>query len=235
MPNDYFRFKQFLVRQDACAMKVGTDGTLLGAWAKGGERILDVGTGTGLVALMMAQRYPQSTIVGIDIDEPAVLQARQNVSASPFVHRVNIEKCDVRVFTGLFDAIISNPPYFESSLQSTNQQRMMARHTSSLSYSDLMASAYRLLDEKGEFSIVIPFDYKTRIESEAALAGFFLSRDCAVKTTPTKTPRRYLLAFRKKAPELVERSEGILETAPNQRSAWYEALTRDFYLDKKEI
>ena len=91
MANNYFEFKQFTIWQQHCAMKVGTDGTLLGAWADGGERILDVGTGTGLIALMMAQRFPSAQVVGVDIDEKAVGQASQNVAASPFSHRVRIE------------------------------------------------------------------------------------------------------------------------------------------------
>ena len=117
MPNDSFRFKQFLVRQDLCAMKVGTDGTLLGAWARGGERILDVGTGTGLIALMMAQRFPQARVTGIDIDEAAVRQSVINVGSSPFAQRITILQQACQAMQGTFDAIVSNPPYFEQSLE----------------------------------------------------------------------------------------------------------------------
>ena len=111
MANDYFKFKKFTIWQANCAMKVGTDGTLLGAWANGGRRILDVGTGTGLIALMMAQRFEDTQIVGVDIDEGAVAQARENVKVSPFVDRITIEKADIGTFESQpFDAIISNPP-----------------------------------------------------------------------------------------------------------------------------
>lgn len=242
MANDYFKFRQFTVHQDRCAMKVGTDGTLLGAWAGGGRRILDIGTGTGLIALMMAQRFPEAQVVGIDIDAEALRQARENVAASPF-QNIDIIKADAKTFNvppgacdawhsqerSSFNIILSNPPYFEDSLECPDNQRTMARHTSSLSYRDLMESAWRLLADDGELSVVIPFDCKARLESEAVLKGFFKSRECAVKTTPKKQPRRYLMAFRKH-PTNLELSEGIIETAPNVRSEWYQELTKDFYL-----
>lgn len=230
MANDYFKFRQFTVRQDRCAMKVGTDGTLLGAWARGGHTILDIGTGTGLIALMMAQRFPEAHVVGIDIDHEAVEQAKENVAASPF--NIDIIEADAKTFNvqrSMFNVILSNPPYFVDSLECPDGQRTMARHTASLTYGELMAAVNRLLADDGEFSVVIPFDCKARLECEASLAGFFKVRECAVKTTPRKPPRRYLLAFRKHPDEL-ELSEGIIETAPNVRSEWYQQLTKDFYL-----
>ncbi len=225
-----FAFKQFTICQDQCAMKVGTDGTLLGAWANGGGRILDIGTGTGLIALMMAQRFPSARVWGIDIDPMAARQAAANVAASPFAHRVSIACCDVRDASSLYDAIVCNPPFFENSLPCPDPQRTMARHASSLSYRELVASACRLLDDGGELSLVIPADCKSRLVSEALLAGLFLYRECAVKTTPRKPARRYLLAFRKNSPDEFQHSEGIIELAPNIRSPWYQELTRDFYL-----
>lgn len=239
MANDYFQFRQFTVRQNRCAMKVGTDGTLLGAWAHGGKSVLDIGTGTGLIALMMAQRFPEAQVTGIDIDPEAVAQARENVAASPFSN-VEIEENDVKTFSpshfslppshfSLFTSIVCNPPYFVDSLVSPDGQRTLARHASSLSYRDLMASVNRLLADDGEFSVVIPFDCKARLESEAALACFFKSRECAVRTTPKKQPRRFLMAFRRH-PSQQELTEGVIETAPNERSPWYQELTKDFYL-----
>ena len=235
MANDYFRFRHFTVYHDRCAMKVGTDGTLLGAWARGGQTVLDIGTGTGLIALMMAQRFPDATIWGIDIDSEAVGQARANVAGSPF-RNIGILEADVRTFTPIvptaclsFDGIVSNPPYFDSSLECPDGQRTLARHTASLSYRDLMQSVCRLLADGGEFSVVIPFDCKARMEAEATLAGLFKVRECAVKTTPRKQPRRYLMAFRKHPADL-ELEEGVIETSPNVRSSWYQELTKDFYL-----
>lgn len=237
MSNSYFSFRQFTVRQERCAMKVGTDGTLLGAWARGGQTVLDIGTGTGLIALMMAQRYPESQVTAIDIDEDAVEQARENVEASPFAGRISVVQGDIRTKDSTegqaadarYEAIVVNPPYFYESLECPDSQRTTARHTSALSYRELMTAVRRLLADDGELSVVIPFDCKARLESEAALAGFSKCRECGVRTTPRKPPRRYLLAFRMHPVEL-ETTEGILETAPGERSEWYHGLTKDFYL-----
>ena len=235
MANDYFKFRQFTVRQDRCAMKVGTDGTLLGAWAHGGLTVLDIGTGTGLIALMMAQRFPEAHVVGVDIDHDAIRQARENVAASPFAERIQLIDADIRTLQlsdlghSPFNAIVANPPYFVDSLECPDVQRTLARHTASLTYRELMGVVSLLLADDGEFSVVIPFDCKAGMEREAALAGLFKVRECAVKTTPCKQPRRYLLAF-SKHPATLETTEGVIETAPNVRSEWYQQLTKDFYL-----
>ena len=244
MSNNYFQFKRFVVRQERCAMKVGTDGTLLGAWARGGQRVLDIGTGTGLIALMMAQRCPDAQVTAVDIDADAVRQARENVAESSFAERITVVEGDINTLTipnsgnhishlspliYHFDAIVCNPPYFNDSLTCPDEQRTTARHTTTLTYRELMAAVARLLSDDGEFSVVIPFDCKVRLEAEAALAGLSKTRECSVKTTPRKAPRRFLLAFRKH-PVAVETTEGVLETEPGQRSDWYHALTNDFYL-----
>ena len=231
MPNNYFRFRQFTLFQDRCAMKVGTDGTLLGAWAQGGPRMLDVGTGTGLIALMMAQRYAQGRVVAIDIDREACQQARENVASSPFADRVQVECCPLQLWEGeAFDAIVSNPPYFDRSLKAPDEHRAAARHTDTLSYGELCRHACRLLSREGRFSVVIPFDYLSRFLAAAQENRLFLSRKCSIKTTPRKQPRRYLLEFAKSEPRQLLQEEGILEGEPNVRSEWYAALTRDFYL-----
>ena len=263
MANDYFQFQQFTVRQEHCAMKVGTDGTLLGAWANSpGENILDIGTGTGLIALMMAQRFPQAQVTGIDIDPLAVRQACENVAASPFADRITIVEGDIRGSWGRgswgqagsggqapdpvlgqrscppdpacplthFDAIVCNPPYFDASLESPDAQRTLARHTSSLSYRQLMASAWQLLSDDGELSVVIPFDCKARLEAEAILTGFHKVRTCAVHTTSKKPPRRFLMAFRKHSP--APSSEGKEVEVLVIGSEAYNELTKDFYLKK---
>lgn len=232
MANDYFQFKQFTVNQALCGMKVGTDGTLLGSWARGGTRVLDIGTGTGLIALMMAQRFAEAQVLAIDIDDGAVAQAVTNVVASQFVSRIDIRKADVRTLRtdSLFDSIVSNPPFFCDALESPDDQRTVARHTRTLSYEELMLSARALLADDGELSVIVPFDYRQRMEAAAALAGLFKWRECAVKTTPRKPPRRYLLAYRKHSCIKPELTTEVIETAPGVRSPWYEALTKDFYL-----
>lgn len=232
MSNSYFRFKQFTIRQEHCAMKVGTDGTLLGAWARGGKNILDIGTGTGLIALMMAQRFPEADVVGIDIDAQAVVQAHANAALSPFVGRVSFCRADARLFEteSYFASIVSNPPFYDNSLKCPDAQRSVARHTSLLGYSDLMAAARRLMSDDGEFSVVIPVECCQQLEGEAYLAGLFKVRQCGVKTTPRKPVRRYLLAFRKHPTAVCQAEEVVLELEPGHRSAWYAELTKDFYL-----
>ena len=235
MANGYFQFKQFTIRQQHCAMKVGTDGTLLGAWAQASAgicRVLDVGTGTGLIALMMAQRYPEARAIAIDIDEKAVFQAQENVSASPFADRIKVIEADVQTFedSEKFDSIVCNPPFFEDSLVCPDPQRTEARHTVSLGYRQLMASAFRLLKDNGRFSVIIPADCRSRLESEAHLRGFFISRLCSVQTTPVKAPKRYMIEFAKHPVNEIDITNGILEQSPQIRSDWYRELTQEFYI-----
>ena len=222
-----FQFKQFIINQDECAMKVGTDGVLLGAWAMGGLRILDVGTGTGIIALMMAQRYAEADVLAIDIDGGSVHQARDNVATSPYASRINVSQIMVQdmdaSFAGLFDAVVSNPPFFIDSLQATDRQRNVARHAETLTYADLMKAARKLLNDNGELSVIVPFDYRHRMDDEAVFHGFFPSRVCAVRTTPQKPVRRYLLAY-KKRPCRCEQTALVIGDEQ------YELLTRDFYL-----
>lgn len=235
MANGYFQFKQFTVRQQHCAMKVGTDGTLLGAWAlasAGPCRVLDVGTGTGLIVLMMAQRYPEAQAIAIDIDEKAVFQAQENVQVSPFADRIQVFQADVQTFedSEKFDSIVCNPPFFEDSLVCPDPQRTEARHTISLGYRQLMESAFRLLKDDGRFSVIIPTDSRSRLESEAHLRGFFISRLCSVQTTPKKSPKRYMIEFTKQPVNEIDITNGILELSPQIKSDWYRELTQDFYI-----
>lgn len=204
-------------------MKVGMDGVILGAWAKGGQRILDVGTGTGLIALMMAQRYEDAVVTGIDIDEGAVTQARENITASPFKDRIQILHEAVQQHKGVYDAIVSNPPYFVDSLKAPDHQRNTARHADNLSYAELMQAAYRLLSDGGELSVVVPFDYKKRMEDEATFVGFFPYRVLGVRTVSGKPAKRYLLSFVKHP---MEKDFQVI-TLDDQD---YKALTQDFYL-----
>lgn len=230
MSNSSFQFKQFTVFQEKCGMKVGTDGTLLGAWASGGSRILDIGTGTGLIALMMAQRFPESEVTGVDIDHDAAVQASENVMRSPFADRVRIVEADIRQFDGQYDCIVSNPPFFEDSLLSPDAQRTKARHTVDLPFDSLFQRVKSLLTADGVFSLIVPFNFRNRILEEAALAGFFLKSDWAVKTMPQKAPKRFLLSFSRHSTEDIDTGVGVLEDAPGQRSAWYRQLTDTFYI-----
>lgn len=228
MSNDFFQFKQFIVRQDSCAMKVGTDGTLLGAWARGGEHILDIGTGTGLIALMMAQRFEKALVDAIDIDTEACDQARRNAAESSFGDRINVCNKSLQEFAeqetvNRYDSIVSNPPYFVHSLKAPDERRSMARHAETLSFYDLMKCSANLLSENGEISLVIPFDCRMYLEEASILSGLFSSRICAVKTKAVKAPKRYLLAFTKH-PTTVVQEELLIG------SDEYVEMMKDFYL-----
>ncbi|MBP5257949.1 MAG: methyltransferase [Prevotella sp.] len=232
-----FSFKQFEVCHDRCGMKVGTDGCLLGAWASGGSRILDVGTGSGLIALMMAQRFPGSRVTAIDIDADAVSQAKENVINSPFADRVDVIEADFNNFfieanteKPLYDAIVSNPPFFENALKTPDAQRNIARHSDSLTYASLMRNAYRLLSAEGTLTVVVPADYESVVMSEAAIAGFFLSQRTAIRTKENKPIKRLLLAFTKSSPYEIENIECALLSSDGMRSVWYQSLMSDFYL-----
>lgn len=235
MSNNYFKFKHFTVFQDLCAMKVGTDGTLLGAWAEGGDKILDIGTGTGLIALMMAQRYPGSCVTAIDMDEAACRQAEENVLKSPFADRVEVLCSSVQDFSAKtndekYDAIVSNPPYFVDSLECPDKQRAMARHASSLTFGELFSAVSALLSVDGCFSAIIPAECLSAFDAEAALVGLRCIRRYAVHTVVRKPPKRYLVAYSKSAKHDFESQDVCLVGTDGERSEWYSSITSDFYL-----
>lgn len=239
MSNSYFEFKQFRVEQGQCAMKVGTDGTLLGAWAAGGGKILDIGTGTGLVALMMAQRFPSASVTAVEIDHEACLQATANFGASPFCGRLRLAESSIQTFTNEnnavaipveYDAIVCNPPYFVNSLVCPDGQRTLARHTASLSFGELFRCVSSLISDKGVFSAVIPADAFGEFDGAARMTGLRCVRKCLVKTVPRKQPRRCLVAFLKDMRCSYEESAECLADARGNRSEWYSRLTEDFYV-----
>ena len=228
-----FSFKQFTVHQDLCAMKVGTDGVLLGAWARVAHcrHILDIGTGTGLIALMAAQRS-DAHVEAIDLDDGAVQQATDNVAASPWADRIAVSKADVKAFPTpavLFDAILCNPPFFERSLKSPDAARTMARHTDTLTFDELARHAARLLAPEGEFSVVIPYDRATDMIVSAASCGLFASRRTVVYPVEGGKPKRMLMAFsREGQPHCVETL--CIHDAQRRPTADYVSLVSDFYL-----
>ena len=234
-----FRFKQFFIEDSKCAMKVGTDGVLLGAWAetsegerlkvKGERRILDVGTGSGLIARMLMQRCPEAEVEGIDIDEAAVEQAREN-GVSAFQARLQEWRLEIGNY---YDLIVSNPPYFQNSLKNPDAGRMTARHTDTLSYTDLIHHCARLLKEDGQLALILPADTEAEVRGLAAAERLSLIHVTRVYSKEGKPAKRVLLAF--------SRDSGIpgyqytedtlvLEDEKGGRSAAYSELTRDFYL-----
>ena len=160
MAKDHFRFKQFTVWHDRCAMKVGTDGVLLGAWApvEGVKRVLDVGTGSGVIALQIAQRAPHARIIAVEIDPEAARQAASNVAASPWADRIQVVCADFAHFLAEepFDLIVSNPPYFVHSLHNPDASRTQARHNDSLPYDILFRHATTMLAPEGTFCLIAP-------------------------------------------------------------------------------
>ena len=212
-------------------MKVGTDGLLLGAWADGGKRILDIGTGTGLISLMMAQRFPEAFVDAIDIDADAASQAEENVLCSPFAKRVSVRCISIQNYLvdKRYDSIVCNPPFFTHSLLSPDAKRTLARHAVALPFDELFQNARRLLSDDGRFSIVVPIDASSQIDTSAAITGLFLVRRCLVRTTPKKQPRRMLLTFSQNPSPIIE-EEGVIQTGPSEPSEWYRKLIQDFLL-----
>lgn len=233
MRNPFFSFKQFTVRHDRCAMKVGTDGVLLGAWTdvRHSRSILDVGTGTGLIALMLAQRCSQAYIMGIDIDEAAVGQAQENMLASPWSERLSALCRDVRTLRPevQYDTIVSNPPYFVDSLKCPDGQRTTARHTDTLDIHSLLETVSLLLSEQGRFSIVLPAEQTEMLVQVAAEVGLYPTRHTAVITRPGLPPKRTLMEFGR-VPITYQPDELVIELERHVYSEDYIALTRDFYL-----
>ena len=232
MPNPFFRFKQFTVYHDRCAMKVGTDGVLLGAWANVSQarHILDIGTGTGLIALMLAQRS-DARITAIDIDEEAVAQATDNAENSPWASRIRVLQQDLCQYCTeqRFDVIVSNPPYFIDSLKCPDSQRNTARHTDTLDARRLLQKASELLHPEGQFSLVIPAEQVSQIQQIGEECGLYLTRHTAVITRPELPPKRALLEFRK-TQATYQTDELVIELDRHVYSEGYIDLTCDFYL-----
>ena len=233
MPNPYFAFKQFTVRHDRCAMKVGTDGVLLGAWTdlSHSRRILDIGTGSGLIALMLAQRCMDARITAIDLDSAAVEQAQENIQASPWKDRIEALQQDICTYppNGTFDTIVSNPPYFIDSLKCPDGQRSTARHTDTLDADRLIGKVSELLTSDGRFSIILPAEQTEDLIRVAGEKGLHPSRQTWVITRPGLSPKRILMEFRK-TPATLQPDELVIELERHVYSEEYIALTKEFYL-----
>lgn len=215
-------------------MKVGTDGVLLGAWvALSGseENILDAGTGTGVIALMLAQRQDTARIVAVDIDSPSVDEASDNFSESPWSDRLSACKCDFRTYDSacLFDLIVSNPPYFINSLKAPQERRTAARHNDTLPHKALIEGAVRLLTEGGRLAVVLPSEEGNRFVRSAFEGGLFLKRICRVRTKPTAHPKRYLMEFSRSKKEPLVEEELVIQSG-GSFTPDYISLTREFYL-----
>jgi tRNA1Val (adenine37-N6)-methyltransferase len=234
MTNFYFSFKQFTIYQDKCAFKVGTDGVLLGASANvtGKTRILDIGTGTGLIALMLAQRC-DSEITTIEPDFDSFSQASENITRSKWSSRIRIENCTLQDFkpeNSGFDLIVSNPPYFIDSLKNPDPAKSNARHNDSLTHSDILKGAARLLSEDGLLQLILPYDEGNIFVAEAQEHGFYCNSILKIKPMPSSEIRRMILGFSRKRIKPAERFLTIEKGKRHEFSEEYINLTKDFYL-----
>lgn len=241
-----FKFKQFTIHQDRTAMKVGTDGVLLGAWApitSTATKVLDIGTGTGLIALMLAQRllkcnaYSNFEIDAIDIDQLSIEQATENIKNSPFASRIKTHFKPLQEYSPSekYDAIVCNPPYFVASLKCPDASRTQARHTDSLSFDELLQHSSRLIKEDGSLSVILPINEGNTLINLAPQYGFRLKEKVEVHPTPTSEPKRLLIHLIKSNNQSIEniKSSLTIEISRHQYTPEYIALTREFYLKMK--
>lgn len=235
MANEFFKFKQFIIHQENCGMKVGTDAVMLGAWADidGCTKILDVGTGTGIIAIMLAQRS-NAGIDAVEIEVTAYKQAIQNTTNCSWAERLKVYHISFQDFSdvnsNLYDHIVSNPPYFVNSLKTNQKTRNIARHTDTLPYSSLLDGSLKLLSYEGKLSVILPYAEGSVFIVEAAKRGLFCNKKTNIKTVPNAPIKRLLLEFSKTANPLQEDYIVIGTGQHEQYSEKYKELTKEFYL-----
>jgi tRNA1Val (adenine37-N6)-methyltransferase len=229
-----FRFKQFSVRHERSGMKVGTDGVLLGAWVDvtHAQQFLDIGTGSGVIALMLAQRTdPAAMIDAVELDTLAYEEACENFNASPWKEKINPYLSSIQNFATIkkYDLIISNPPYFQNSFKPPAAQREVARHTGSLTFADLITAAEKLLRPTGRLNVILPNAEGLQFETLALEHGFYCTRKWTFKTRKEKPIERWLLEFSWQS-KPTDSGEILLYSAGENWSEGYKALTGEFYL-----
>lgn len=236
MPNPYFKFKQFTVYHDKCAMKVGTDGVLLGAWSDvdDAQNILDIGSGSGLVALMLAQRS-NAQIEAIDISHNAFVQSTENFSASPWSKRLKAINSSLKDFTsayagGKYNLIVSNPPYFDKAAKPAQIERALARHSVEMDMQQLITCSASLLADRGKLCLILPVEQLAPVKSIAAQHNLGISRLTKVYPKPDKPVKRYLVQLERNANETIENDLVIEVGKTHEYSPEFKAMLKDFYL-----
>lgn len=237
MPDKPFQFKEFSIIQDQCAMKVGTDGVLLGAWVEvedHTESILDIGTGTGLIALQMAQRSNVELIDALEIESKAFEQAVDNFENSLWADRLFCYHASLQEFEQEieehYDLIISNPPYFNDTFKDLNQERALARHTQELSFKELLSATNKLLSPQGSCAFILPFKEESAFISIASLENLFPNRITRVKGNHQSDIKRSLLQFTRHDHKAIP-NELVIEKARHDYTEAYIELVKDFYLN----
>ena len=234
--NAYFQFKQFRILQERSAMKVGMDGVLLGAWAdpSGAERILDIGTGTGLIALMMAQKNLSAKIDAIEVDPDAFQEACLNIQQSAWSDRIRTELCSLQEFAERtnwkYDLIVSNPPFFTNGVKAPVENRAQARHSDSLPLDVLISGAAGLLRGNGRIALVLPVESLQEIVQLADLNKLHISRLCRIKPNLQKPVFRILIELANSACTIQESELMIEFEKHHDYTPEYKTLTKDFYL-----
>lgn len=229
-----FRFQQFDIQQNADVFRVGTDAVLLGALAhiSDAKNVLEVGTGTGIISLMLAQRNPDASVLAIDINSKAVNISQNNFSNSPFSARIKSQFQDFKNFEidEKFDLIISNPPYFEIN---SSEKDILARQRLELDFSDLIKKSCQMLSENGLFTVIIPIDSEKQFTQICLENNLFLIRKVIIKGIKTAEPKRLVLEYSFKESEIKEENF-VIEKAPRFYSDEYLELTKDFHLFNKK-
>ena len=232
-----FQFKQFNINQERCAMKIGTDAVLLGAWCPINNNpfsILDIGAGTGILSLMLAQRSNAQQIDAIEIEENAYEQCVENFEASHWGDRLFCYHASLNDFINepedQYDIIISNPPFYSEDYKTDNSQRDLARFQDALPFEELVKATTLLLSENGIFTVIIPFKEENRLLNLCAHAELFPIKMTRVKGTPTGPIIRSLIAFKRYELPVLSANELVIETSRHVYTEAYTKLTRDFYL-----
>ncbi|MCX6172429.1 MAG: methyltransferase [Flavobacterium sp.] len=232
-----FQFKQFAVQQDRCAMKIGTDAVLLGAWCpikNNPFSILDIGAGTGILSLMLAQRSNAAQIDAIEINDEAYEQCVENFESSPWGDRLFCFHAGLDEFLDEpedeYDLIISNPPFYSENYKTDSAQRDLARFQEAMPFEDLIEAVRLLLSENGIFAVIIPFKEEEKFIDLCAEVELYPIKVTRVKGTPTTEVKRSLLAFKRYELSVLTADELVIETARHQYTEDYIALTKDFYL-----
>lgn len=234
MSNPFFTFKKFTVFHNRCAMKVGTDGVLLGAWSdiRNGWSALDVGTGSGLIALMLAQRA-NAMIDAIDIDTQAYKQATENIRNSIFNNQIKVYHIPfdsyVQSSEKKYDLVVSNPPYFSRSFKCPDSQRSMARHNDRLPINSLLTGCKQILTETGKIALILPYDTLNELEKTAEENKLFINRLTRVLPIPGASPKRILTELVLYQTSCLE-NELVIEESRHVYTPEYIALTKEFYL-----